>query len=151
MRQNDGFRIISGLLKDALMYRLGGVTVDLEDVDETSARVPVQDLTQDAIDLIVAEAPAAGRRARPGPGGTIRWRRWRCLGASPAIAAPPAAPAEPHLQRHDHRHPQAQARGGRQHRSRRHPLQPGAHATKTRRRSWASSSASPRPTWSSSA
>ena len=32
MRQNDGFRIISALLKDALMYRLGGVSVDVETV-----------------------------------------------------------------------------------------------------------------------
>ena len=35
MSQNDGFRILSGLLKDALMFRLGGVTVDLEQDDET--------------------------------------------------------------------------------------------------------------------
>lgn len=59
MRQNDGFRVISSLLKDALMYRLSGVTVDLEDVEDKRS-VPVQNLTQDAIDLIVAEAQAQG-------------------------------------------------------------------------------------------
>lgn len=59
MRENDGFRIISGLLKDALMYRLSGVTVDLEEVDETRT-LPVQGLPQDAIALIVAEAEAQG-------------------------------------------------------------------------------------------
>src|SRR3981081_1027693 len=31
MRQNDGFRILYWMIKDALMYRLGAVTVDLED------------------------------------------------------------------------------------------------------------------------
>lgn len=53
MRENDGFRILSGLLKDALMFRLGGVTVDLEPVDETRT-VPVQGLPPDAVDLLVA-------------------------------------------------------------------------------------------------
>lgn len=59
MRQNDGFRVISALLKDALMYRLSGATVDLEDVEDKRS-VPVHNLTQDAIDLIVAEAEAQG-------------------------------------------------------------------------------------------
>jgi hypothetical protein len=59
MRQNDGFRVISALLKDALMYRLSGVTVDLEDVEDKRS-VPVHNLTQDAIDLIVSEAEAQG-------------------------------------------------------------------------------------------
>jgi len=59
MRQNDGFRVIAALLKDALMYRLSGATVDLEDFED-KRRVPVQNLTQDAIDLIVAEAQAQG-------------------------------------------------------------------------------------------
>lgn len=59
MRQNDGFRIISALLKDALMYRLSGVTVDLEDVEDKRS-VPMRNLTQDAVDLIVAEAEAQG-------------------------------------------------------------------------------------------
>jgi hypothetical protein len=34
MRQNDGFRILYLLIKDALMYRLGAVTVDLEEYSE---------------------------------------------------------------------------------------------------------------------
>jgi hypothetical protein len=59
MRQNDGFRVISSLIKDALMYRLSGATVDLEDFEDKRS-VPVQHLTQDAIDLIVAEAQAQG-------------------------------------------------------------------------------------------
>src|SRR5262245_20354552 len=59
MRQNDGFRVVSSLLKDALMYRLSGVSVDLEEVEEKRS-VPVEKLTQDAIDLIVAEARAQG-------------------------------------------------------------------------------------------
>jgi hypothetical protein len=59
MRQNDGFRVISALLKDALMYRLSGATVDLEDFEDKRS-VPVHNLTQDAIDLIVAEAQAQG-------------------------------------------------------------------------------------------
>ena len=59
MRENDGFRILSGLLKDALMYRLSGVTVDLEEVEETRT-LPVQGLPQDAIALLVAEAEAQG-------------------------------------------------------------------------------------------
>ena len=53
MHQNDGFRILSGLLKDALMFRLGGVTVDLEEVDETHT-IPVQGLPRDAVQLLVA-------------------------------------------------------------------------------------------------
>ncbi len=59
MRQNDGFRVIAALLKDALMYRLGGVTVDLEDVEDRHS-LPVRGLGRDAIDLIVAEARATG-------------------------------------------------------------------------------------------
>src|SRR5882757_7237914 len=34
MRQNDGFRILYWMIKDALMYRLGAVTVDLEDYSD---------------------------------------------------------------------------------------------------------------------
>jgi hypothetical protein len=61
MRQNDGFRIVSALLKDALMYRLGGVAVDLEDAEETLT-LPVNGLTRDAIDLLAAEAARQGAR-----------------------------------------------------------------------------------------
>lgn len=53
MRQNHGFRILSSLLKDALMFRLGGVTVDLEEIDETYA-INVQGLPSDAVHLLVA-------------------------------------------------------------------------------------------------
>ncbi|HEY6716205.1 MAG TPA: hypothetical protein VI232_07665, partial [Reyranella sp.] len=59
MRQNDGFRILYWMIKDALMYRLGAVTVDLEDYAE-KRRVPVQGLPQDAIDLVVAQAAEEG-------------------------------------------------------------------------------------------
>ena len=51
MRQNDGFRITSALLKDALMYRLGGVSVDVETVDGTIS-IPLEDLPDEAVDLI---------------------------------------------------------------------------------------------------
>ena len=59
MRQNDGFRILYWMIKDALMYRLGAVTVDLEDYSE-KRRVPVHGLPQDAIDLVVAQAAEEG-------------------------------------------------------------------------------------------
>ena len=59
MRQNDGFRILYWMIKDALMYRLGAVTVDLEDFTE-KRRIPVQGLPQDALDLIAAEAEKQG-------------------------------------------------------------------------------------------
>src|SRR5262249_37446826 len=58
-RQNDGFRILSGLLKDALMFRLGGVTVDLEEVNEART-LPVRGLPKDAVDLLVAELAHEG-------------------------------------------------------------------------------------------
>ena len=41
------------------MYRLGGATVDLEDVEDRRS-VPVGGLTRDAVDLVVAEARSAG-------------------------------------------------------------------------------------------
>jgi hypothetical protein len=59
MRENEGFRILCWLIKDALMFRLGGVTVDLEDTCERR-RIPVQALPQDAIDLIVAGLEGGG-------------------------------------------------------------------------------------------
>ena len=59
MRQNDGFRILYWMIKDALMYRLGAVTVDLEDYSE-KRRVPVHGLPQDAIDIVVAQAAEEG-------------------------------------------------------------------------------------------
>src|SRR5262245_24272903 len=59
MRQNDGFRILYWLIKDALMYRLGAVTVDLEDFSDTR-RLRVEALPQDALDLIAAQAEGEG-------------------------------------------------------------------------------------------
>jgi hypothetical protein len=59
MRQNDGFRILYWLIKDALMYRLGAVTVDVEELTD-KRRIPVSALPQDAIDLIAAEAEGEG-------------------------------------------------------------------------------------------
>src|SRR6266481_3243084 len=59
MRQNDGFRILYWLIKDALMYRLGAVTVDTEDFCD-KRRIPVQSLPQDAINLVAAEAEGQG-------------------------------------------------------------------------------------------
>ena len=62
MRQNDGFRIISALLKDALMFRLGGVSVDVETTDE-SVTLPLHGLPDDVVDLLAAEAEAQGATA----------------------------------------------------------------------------------------
>ncbi|MBY0320952.1 MAG: hypothetical protein K2X72_19675 [Reyranella sp.] len=53
MQQNEGFRILSDLLKDALMFRLGGVTVDLEEVDDANT-IAVQGLPLDAVRLLAA-------------------------------------------------------------------------------------------------
>ena len=93
MRQNDGFRVISALLKDALMYRLSGATVDLEDFEDKRS-VPVQNLTQDAIDLIVAEAQAQGAELAmelaPVPASLPPTRRLRGL----RRACPPKPPEE---------------------------------------------------------
>lgn len=59
MQQNDGFRILYWMIKDALMYRLGAVTVDLEDFEDKRT-LPVHGLPQDAINLIVAQAAEEG-------------------------------------------------------------------------------------------
>jgi hypothetical protein len=59
MRENDGFRILYWLIKDALMYRLAAVTVDLEDFCD-KRRIAVQSLPQDAINLVAAEAEGQG-------------------------------------------------------------------------------------------
>ena len=78
MRQNDGFRIVSALLKDALMYRLGGVSVDVETADE-SVSLPLEDLPDDAVDLIAAEAEAQGASVE------IEQRRHRRRGGRRAL------------------------------------------------------------------
>ena len=61
MRQNDGFRIIHDWIKGALMYRLSGVSVDVEEV--TKPRVdPVEGWTaeQMAAAKAIAEEQEAG-------------------------------------------------------------------------------------------
>ena len=57
MVENKGFTLLHSLIKDALMFRLGGMSIDLEDKEETRT-VQAQGLTQDAIDVLVAEAEA---------------------------------------------------------------------------------------------
>src|SRR5215475_10823512 len=59
MRQNDGFRILYWLIKAALMFRLGAVTVDLEDHCD-KRRIAVHGLPQDALDLMTAQAAEQG-------------------------------------------------------------------------------------------
>ena len=59
MRENDGFRVLHDFLKDALMYRTGGATIDLDDKIETKA-VPVEGITADAVNIMVAEADSRG-------------------------------------------------------------------------------------------
>src|SRR5882757_893019 len=93
MRQNDGFRILYWLIKDALMYRLGAVTVDLEDVCD-KRRIPVQGLPQDAIDLIAAEAKGQGAELAMElePDGTDRHPE-RSEGSHAASSGVPVEPA----------------------------------------------------------
>src|SRR5205823_6358426 len=59
MRQNDGFRILYWPIKDAPMYRLGAVMVDLEAYSD-KRRIAVHRLPQDALDLIMAQADGQG-------------------------------------------------------------------------------------------
>ncbi|MFZ5784095.1 MAG: portal protein [Pseudomonadota bacterium] len=59
MRENDGFRILSALLKDALMYRLGGVAVDVETVEQRTV-LPLAGLDSDLVAVVVAELQARG-------------------------------------------------------------------------------------------
>lgn len=59
MQRNHGFGILHASIKDALMHRLGGVTVDVEEYDDTQT-VPAQNVTQDAIALMTAEAEEQG-------------------------------------------------------------------------------------------
>ena len=96
MRQNDGFRILYWMIKDALMYRLGAVTVDLEDYSE-KRRVPVQGLPQDAIDMIVAQAAEEGAELamelEQDPAPSVAVDRVTGLPLPPS-APPPLSPAE---------------------------------------------------------
>jgi hypothetical protein len=59
MVKNEGFRILSWLIKDALMYRLSGVTVDVEEIEETKD-FPIKGLPQDAVDALLQRADMAG-------------------------------------------------------------------------------------------
>ena len=126
MRQNDGFRILYWMIKDALMYRLGAVTVDLEDYTE-KRRVPVQGRHRPG------RGASGGGRRRVGDGAGAA-PSTQCRSRSGHRATTPALGAAcPELSRracpersrrvlfwYDHHHPQAQARGGRQHRARGH-------------------------------
>ncbi len=57
--QNDGFRLIYWLIKDALMYRLGGLTVDTEERETTKSKA-VQGATQEEINVAIALAEKDG-------------------------------------------------------------------------------------------
>jgi hypothetical protein len=59
MQKNNGFQVLYGFIKDAIMARLGAAQVDLEDEDYTKT-TEAKGLTQDAIDLVVAEAEKRG-------------------------------------------------------------------------------------------
>lgn len=50
MRENDGFRILHTLFKDALMGRMGAAAVDLDVVDKAK-KDPVEGWTQEQVDL----------------------------------------------------------------------------------------------------
>jgi hypothetical protein len=54
MVENDGFTLLHTLLKDGLMYRLGGMSIDLVEKEEIK-RQQVEGMPQDAIDIMVAE------------------------------------------------------------------------------------------------
>ncbi len=64
MVENNGFQRLHDLIKDALMFRLGGMSIDLEDKEETrTSQVPNEQVpifTQDAIDILKAEAKKNG-------------------------------------------------------------------------------------------
>jgi hypothetical protein len=59
MVKNDGYRILYWFIKDALMYRLSGATVDVEEIEETKD-FPINGLPQDAIDVLVKRADLVG-------------------------------------------------------------------------------------------
>ena len=69
MRQNDGFRILYWMIKDALMYRLGAVTVDLEDYSEKRVGdLPIPPLSPAApTSFELAAEVATQGAARPAP------------------------------------------------------------------------------------
>jgi hypothetical protein len=55
MVENDGFTLLHSLIKDALMFRLGGMSIDLAEKEEIR-RIPVEGMPQDAIDVMISEA-----------------------------------------------------------------------------------------------
>lgn len=57
MQRNKGFLKLHAAIKDGLMHRLGAINVDVKDEEETRT-VPVQGLTQAALDVLIAEAKA---------------------------------------------------------------------------------------------
>lgn len=59
MRENDGFRVFYWWFKDALMSRLGVVTVDVEDVDKTTTE-PVQAWTEEQMQMAIEVAGEQG-------------------------------------------------------------------------------------------
>ena len=151
MRQNDGFRILYWLIKDALMYRLGGVTVDLEDFTE-KRRVPVQGLAAGRDRPDRGRGGEGRRRAGDGAGAGPRTQYSGSTSRDAAIGSPgyhSAARRRPSPARS--RSPTSASAWWSTTSRRRTSCSRRRRATRTRRRSWASSSGSPRPTWSRSA
>lgn len=58
MQRNKGFILLHTALKDGLMSRMGAISIDLEEKEETREE-QVHGLTQDAIDAAIAKAEAA--------------------------------------------------------------------------------------------
>jgi hypothetical protein len=144
MRQNDGFRILYWLIKDALMYRLAAVTVDLEGFlrQATHSRSkPSAGRDQPGR----GRSGGPGRRAGDGPEtgcAVCPERSRRARGGHPEHWRGICS----HLFRHDHHHPPAQARRRRQHRARGHPVQTARDQDKASFLGFRK--ASPPPTWS---
>lgn len=86
MNENDGFTIISALLKDALMFRLSGATVDLEDAQETRT-IPVKGLPQPVIDELTT-------KAKEQPGAELAMELVQDEVAAPAAEGDIAEPVE---------------------------------------------------------
>lgn len=59
MRENRGFIILSALIKDALMFRLAGVAVDIDEYKDRRTAT-ARNISQDAVRLIVSEEAEEG-------------------------------------------------------------------------------------------
>ena len=59
MQRNGGFLMLHASIKDALMHRLGGVTVDLEDYEDKKTE-QAQGIGPDAVDILKAQAKEQG-------------------------------------------------------------------------------------------